>query len=94
MTKDEAIALAETKWWEARTDEEIVRFQLFESRCCMSFSRFQAAVEAVLKRPVFTHEFASVARLRAEYLGDRPAPTMQEILDLIPEAKRIVVVLP
>lgn len=91
MTEDEAVALAQTRWWETRTDEEIVRFQLFEARCCMSFGRFREAVEKVLRRPVWTHEFADAAKLRAEYLGERPAPSMQEILDLIPEAKRLVV---
>jgi hypothetical protein len=91
MTRDEAIALAETKWWENATDQQIIGFQLFESKLCMDFGAYHAAVERVLGRPVFTHEFADYASLQREFLGDKPAPTMEEIVNMIPEAKRILV---
>ena len=91
MPKDEAVALGKTDWWKTRTADEIVRFQLFEERLCMDFGDFQMAVQEALGRPVWTHEFADDERLKAEFLGDREPPTMQEILDMIPEAKRIVV---
>jgi hypothetical protein len=92
INADIAKTLAATGWWLSRTDEEIVRFQLFTDLLCMPWGRFQEAVGKVLKRPVWTHEFARPELLRKEFLGDRAAPTMQEILDMIPEAKRLVVV--
>lgn len=59
MTYEEAIAKFDTGWWKDATPEEIVEFQLYEERLCMPFSDFHAAVERVMGRPVFTHEFAS-----------------------------------
>jgi hypothetical protein len=92
LTKDQAIHLAESKWWEGKTDREIVEFQLFTKRLCMPFDLFHKAVESTLGRPVWTHEFGSAGRLKEEFLGDKPAPTFDEIINLIPEDKRILVV--
>jgi len=93
MTKDEAVALAKTGWWKNRTPREIVSFQLFEKKLCMDFSAFHEALEAALGRPVFTHELGlNYEGIKKEFLGEAKAPTMAEILDMIPEAKRIVVV--
>lgn len=90
--RDWAIALAESGWWRKKTPREIVAFQLFEDLLCMSFGDYHRAVEIVLGRPVWTHEFAYGDRLRAEFLGRKRRPYMSEILDLIPAEKRIVVV--
>lgn len=92
LTKEQAIKLHNTEWWKTASKEDIVKFQLFETRLCCPFDVFQEAVEHVLKRPVWTHEFADFKRLQAEYLGDKPAPTFEEILNLIPADKRVVVV--
>jgi hypothetical protein len=94
MTREQAIELVQTNWWLTKSDDEIVRFQLFERLLCMDFGRFHQAVEKVLGRPVYTHEFADANSLRAEYLGEKKAPTLEEIINLIPEAKRILVVAP
>lgn len=91
MTKEQAVALAKSGWWKDKSHEEIAIFQLYEERLCMPFDVFQEAVEKLLKRPVFTHEFARPDRLKAELFDDRPAPTMAEILDLIPAEKRLVI---
>jgi hypothetical protein len=56
----------------------------------MPFDVFQAAMEAALGRPVFTHEFAFPDQLKAELRGGKPAPTFEEILNLIPLHKKIV----
>lgn len=88
LTKEQAIAIAEGGEWKDWTDEEIVRFQMYQDRLCVDFSRFHQAVEAVLGRPVFTHEFA-FPRLREEYEGRWPAPTFEEIISLIPAEKLI-----
>lgn len=70
----------------------MVRLQLFQERLCMDFSRFHKAIEKVLGRPVFTHEFGvNYEGIVEEYLGTKKAPTLDEIIDLIPEEKRIIV---
>ena len=66
LTADEATACHDGGEWRDWTNEEIVKFQLYQDRLCVPFSRFHAAVEAVLGRPVFTHEFEDDA-LRLEY---------------------------
>lgn len=91
IAKDRAIAMASTGWWEGVPDIDVVRFQLFQRCLCMDFSDFYGAVERVLGRPVYTHEFAKPELLRDEFLGGRERPTFQEILDQIPEEKRAVI---
>lgn len=91
LTKEQAIAMASsdvTKDWSA---EQIVRFQLFQDRLCMDFGRFHEAMEKVLGRSIWTHEFAGRDSLILEYLGEKPAPTMDEIINLIPAEKRIII---
>lgn len=73
LKKDEAIRLSDLKWWEERTPQEIVDFQLYEDLLCMPFHEFHGAVEAVLGRPVWTHEFAVKGRLTAEYAAVKQA---------------------
>lgn len=90
MTREEAIKLADSEFWKDMTKAEIAEFQLFEDRLCMPFDVFHAAVEAILGRPVFTHEFANADYLRSELLGGRDAPDLEEILNLIPPEKLIV----
>ena len=93
MEKAQAVELYDSCWWVDKTALEISLFQLFEPLLCMPFDRFHAAVEEALGRPVFTHEFGlNWDGLKKELLGERPAPTMEQILEMIPEAKRIVIV--
>ena len=92
MTKNEAIKLAETEWWKGLPADVITGFQLFEELLCMPFGEFHKAVEQSLDRPVFTHEFA-YGHLQKEFLGTKEKMTLTEILQLIPENKRIVVVM-
>lgn len=75
MTKDEALALAGTLWWEDLTAAQVVRFQLQEPRLCMPFREFQRLTEVVLGRRVWTHEFAYPSLLLDELEGgSTPAP--------------------
>ena len=90
LTKEQAIAIFNGGEWKDWSDEEIVKFQLYQDRLCVPFDKFHEAMESVLGRPVWTHEFANRKRLTEEYEGTRPAPTFEEILNLIPEEKRIV----
>ena len=88
-----AIALSESKWWEGMTTRDICSVQLFTEELCCPFQVFHKAIEEALGRPVWTHEFGlNYDGLVAEFLGERTAPTMQEIIELIPEHKRIVIV--
>jgi len=50
-------------------------------------------VQKTLGRPVFTQEFTSnnINRLKKELLGECPAPTMEEIINLIPKEKRLII---
>lgn len=68
MTEDEALRRYGTAWWRTVTDEELVRFQLFEARLCMPFGTFHAALERVLNRPVFAHEIGlCLPKLKEEF---------------------------
>lgn len=91
MTKEEAVALFESKFWETMDHRARAMFQLHEDRLCMPFDVFHEAVEKALGRPVWTHEFAFRDGLRKEFLGERAAPTFEEICDLIPAEKRVVI---
>ena len=86
------MALAATKWWESKTDREIALFQMRTVELTMPFARFHEALEASLGRPVFTHELGLNADgIYAELIGEKEPPTFADILELIPEEKRIVV---
>jgi hypothetical protein len=91
ITKEQAIAIAESEIWKDWTDEQVVLFQLFQRRLAMPFDVFHRAIEKVLGRSVWTHEFAYTKELIAEYLGLKPKPTFKDIVNLIPEEKRVVV---
>lgn len=92
MTKEQALELVATEWWVGKTHREIAMFQMFEERLCCPFEVFHEAVEKTLGRPVFTHEFGLNADgIRKELLGEQEPPTLEQIIDMIPEAKRIVV---
>lgn len=91
LTREQAIAFAESECYEDWTPEQIVRFQLFQQKLCMPFSVFHEAIEKVLNRPVYTHEFAFMDNLVKEFLGEKPAPTLEEIVELIPKEKRIII---
>jgi len=92
MTRDEALAKAATQWWETASDHEIVRFQLYEPLLCMPFGRYHEAVEAVLGRPVFTHEFVKPEALRDELEGRRePLDPLDSLRQLVLEEKIVVI---
>jgi hypothetical protein len=57
MTREEAVAKFDSKFWETMSYAERAKFQISEERLCMPFDVFQEAVEKHLDRPVFTHEF-------------------------------------
>jgi hypothetical protein len=93
MTKQAALALSKTKWWENATQETIAKFQLVEEMLCCPFDVFHKALENTLGRPIWTHELAlNRDGIIDELFHGKPPPTMDEIINLIPESKRIVIV--
>ena len=58
MTREQAIEMYNSNWWLSKSPQEIVKFQMNEDLLCMPFDLFHAAVEEVLDRSVYTHEFA------------------------------------
>lgn len=92
FTKEQAIEFCESKGWEKLDFGQRARFQMKQQLMCMPFDKFHEAVEKTLGRPVWTHEFGlNKAGIEAELDGTGIAPTMQEIIEMIPAEKRIVV---
>jgi hypothetical protein len=92
MTTKQAIALAASNWWVGKSARDIAMFQLHEPLLCMPFDLFHKAVEEALKRPVFTHEFGlNWDGLKKELLGEAETPSFEQILDLIPKDKRVMI---
>lgn len=93
--REKAVELANTNWWELCEPREIAEFQLFTVELCCPFSVFHEAIEKALGRPVWTHEFGlNYDGIVQEFLGEREAPTMQEIIELVPEEKRLAIFMP
>ncbi len=90
FTEDEAIDYARSGKWKELTDEQLFLLQMCQDKLCVDFGEFHRATEAVLDRPVWTHEFASPELLMQEFYGATP-PTMEEIIDMIPKEKLIVI---
>ena len=91
LTQEQAIAMGESGVWKEWNAEQVVRFQMFQKCLCMDFGYFHKCVQEVLGRSVWTHEFAFRDELIKEYLGEKDTPTFDDILNLIPEEKRLVI---
>jgi len=93
MTREEAISLSESKFWEGMTLRERAVFQINVPLLCMPFEVFHEAVEKTIGRPVFTHEFGlNYEGIKNEIMNGAPPPTMEEIINMIPEEKRAIVI--
>lgn len=93
MNKEQAIQLYNSKFWEPMSYKDRAIFQLWEDKLCMPFNVFHEAMEKALGRPVFTHEFGlNRDGLKKELLGEAPAPSLEDIINLIPEDKRLIVI--
>jgi hypothetical protein len=90
--KENAIRLYESGWWKGKTARDITQFQLFTAELCLPFGDFHQALEESLGRSVFTHELGlNLQGLIGEFMGTSPAPTLEQIINLIPEEKRILI---
>lgn len=92
LSKAQAIKFAQSGVWEDMSCDQIVKLQLFQSRLCVPFDEFHRAISVVLNRDVYTHEFANPDALKSEFLGEKEPPTFEEILQMIPEEKRVIIV--
>lgn len=92
LTKKQAIAFCENKLYEGMTSRQIAEFQMEQDRLCVPFDVFHKAITEALGRPVFTHEMGlNYDGLRKELYGENEPPTLEEIITLIPEDKRIMI---
>lgn len=92
MTENQAIKLAESKFWETMSFRERAVFQINEKRLCMPFDVFHEAVEKTIGRPVFTHEFGlNYEGIRSEIMDGAPPPTFEDIINMIPKDKQILI---
>ncbi len=91
LTKDQAIEMCQSNWWEGMPDRDVCVFQMHQRLLCLPFDIFIVIMERVLDRPIMTHEFINWEGMRRELMGERPAPTPQEIIELIPIDKRILI---
>ena len=93
LTKEQAIEFAESKAWEGMNLRQRAEFQILQNKLCMPFDVFHEAVEKTLQRPVYSHEFGNCGRngLVAELFGGKEPPTLQEIIEMIPAEKRIII---
>jgi hypothetical protein len=93
LTKEQAIDLYDSNFWETMSYRERAIFQMNEPRLCMPFDVFHEAMEKTLERSIFTHEFGfNYDGLLKELMNGAPAPSFEDIIGLIPEEKRIVLV--
>jgi hypothetical protein len=91
ITREQAIQLAESGFWKTMPARDLFEFQLYTKFLAMPFTVFHKAAEATLGRTVYVHEFAHPKRLKRELRGEKPAPTFDEIMALIPADKLVLV---
>lgn len=91
FAKEEAIDFYNSNIWQDWGDKQIFEVAFFQKKLCVPFSKLHKATEAALNRKVYSHEFANPDNLAKEYFGTLPAPTLKQIIDLIPEEKRLII---
>lgn len=90
FSEEQAIKLAFSEVWKDMSSQQIVELQLFQERLCVPFTVFHMLMEEVLNRPVYTHEFAEPEKLRKEYLGEKQPPTFEDMINILPKEKQII----
>lgn len=90
LTREQALALYDSSFWESLAYVERARFQLSEERLCMPFDVFIEAVERALGRSVRVGEILDSRKLLVELTGERQPLEVDELLSLLPADKRIL----
>ena len=67
LTREQALKIYNSGAWKTWTNEQIVQLQLYQDRLCVGWDKFREAIEDVLGRGVYTHEFAFPKLLQQEY---------------------------
>jgi len=92
LTKEQAIEFAKSEAWKDMSYRQRAEFQICQDKLCMPFNIFHEALEETLNRSVYTHELGlNYAGLMAELFEGKEPPTFQEIMEMIPAEKRIII---
>ncbi len=90
--KQNAIAMAESGWWEGMNVKKAAMIAITTQELCCPVSVFFRLLSDALNRPVYTHEMVwGYKNLYLELIGEKDPPNLEEIINLIPEEKRIVI---
>ena len=94
MTKEDAIRIYDSEVWKGWSFRQRAEMQIAVVRLIMPFAVFHEALEMALGRPVWTHELGlNWDGIKSELFDGCDPPSLKEIMDLIPEDKRIIVTL-
>lgn len=94
MTEEQAVEFYKSGAWESLNLRQRAVFQIQQQLLCMPFEKFHEAVEKTLGRPVYTHEFGfNWEGIYRELLEGGPAPTMEEIIGMLPPDKTFIVMM-
>lgn len=93
MTEAEAIRFAKTEWWKRLPSEDAARIQLRERKIIMPIDLFKEGCRILLGRPVFTHELGDPGALLREASALTPERSLSDIFKLLPEGRRMLVVM-
>jgi hypothetical protein len=77
-------------WWESNDPTILTWHQLNEPILLVEFSKFHHATEMALGRPVWTHEFANVDSLKAEFQNKIPKATFEDVVNKV--TKPVIIV--
>ena len=92
ITRNQAITLFESGAWKQWSNDKLVWFQLNQNLLCVDWSHFTDAIESVLGRSVYLHEFGVNRQgLIDEFKGIKSPPSLDDIISMIPVEKIIVV---
>jgi hypothetical protein len=91
MTCEEAVLFADRQMWKFMSDRAIFELQINQRLCCMDFGEFHRCTEAMLGRPVWSHEFAHPENLIAEYQRKMTPPTMEDTMAQLPAERTVVI---
>lgn len=84
MSRENAVALSKSNFWQGLTNFQIASFQLFQSRLCMPFDVFHGAVDKFAPGCSTISFGLLVPELQKAVRGKKGAPTLEEILSFMP----------
>lgn len=93
LTREQAIKFAASQAYAKMSYRQVAEFQISQDCLCMPFNVFHEAVKKTLKRSVYMSEFGSkgVVGIKAELFNGAKPPSLEQIINTIPEEKRLVV---